>query len=475
MIGNPNKVMRIDIDISGEQTLFAADIQTALVNAEKEKDDLFLLVNETEAQLKLLTPECDKIDYALAASCGALCGIVDVFLVGDPTNSPLGKLNDKWIEGRVKIFAKILGWDEKTNSNPIAFLEKKFKVPYDQSTLGEASKEVFNLTPSNHHFKSLSHNPTILGLFFSILDQFCNESHFVSDDQLIILEDASKTFKLKGKTVPTKILAGIVNWIGHLISDASGSSSSSGRGMGVPSPLWTWMNDVIAIKNKLNLPVSEFEKSFNELALKIYLKGYDARFQSTQAIPVLINELLVRFLYSARRMIRYYSVTLPESRSIEDLWSQCEPFKNATVKRMLTVAHGSFCMVDIGDAMVRSISPAGVNVETLVMRINIVGIGRFAISLYGEGSSYIERSVVVEDLDYLNKKQIILDDYIDGLRELSDKYDDIEINRFINDFINSSFYKEAFNKSVELAEKREVPDDVILRSKDDIDRYFRGG
>lgn len=25
----------------------------------------------------------------------------------------------------------------------------------------------------------------------------------------------------------------------------------------------------------------------------------------------------------------------------------CEPFKNATVKHMLTIAHGTFCMMDI--------------------------------------------------------------------------------------------------------------------------------
>ena len=47
------------------------------------------------------------------------------------------------------------------------YLEKKFKVPYDQS-VGDAASEVFTLTPNNHHFKSLAHNPSLVGLFFSI-------------------------------------------------------------------------------------------------------------------------------------------------------------------------------------------------------------------------------------------------------------------------------------------------------------------
>ena len=43
--------------------------------------------------IRLLTPECDKLDYILSASSGALCGIIDVFLVGKPGESPLGDID----------------------------------------------------------------------------------------------------------------------------------------------------------------------------------------------------------------------------------------------------------------------------------------------------------------------------------------------------------------------------------------------
>lgn len=36
-------------------------------------------------------------------------------------------------------------------------------------------------------------------------------------------------------------------------------------------------------------------------------------------------------------------------------------------------------------------------------------------------------------------------------------------------------YKSAFNKTVALAELRDVPQDKILRSKSDIDAFFRRG
>ncbi|MFR0795761.1 MAG: hypothetical protein ACLSHG_04950 [Oscillospiraceae bacterium] len=91
------------------------------------------------------------------------------------------------------------------------------------------------------------------------------------------MNNSDGKFELKGNNIPGKLFCGIANWIGHLISDVSGSSSSKGRGMGIPSPIWSWSNDVIAIKRKLNVPASEFDKSVNDLALKLFEKGYDSK------------------------------------------------------------------------------------------------------------------------------------------------------------------------------------------------------
>ncbi len=64
-----------------------------------------------------------------------------------------------------------------------------------------------------------------------------NTSHFISDGQLISLQDADGKFELRGNDIPSKLFCGFSNWFGHVISDISGSSSSSKRGMGIPSPL----------------------------------------------------------------------------------------------------------------------------------------------------------------------------------------------------------------------------------------------
>jgi hypothetical protein len=420
------------------------------------------------------------LDYALAASSGVLCGIIDIFLVGKPKDSLAGDVADKWFANRTTDFAKLCGWDGKRDdplSSAIGFLEKKFKIPYDQRGAGDAASIIFDLNPTNHHFKSLGHNPTVLGLFFSILDQFTTQSHFVSGAELISLQDADGNFKLRGKSVPAKLFCGFVNWFGHLISDMSGSSGSEGRGMGIPSPFWAWTNDIIAIKRQLNIPVSQFDNDINELALNIYKKGYDARFQAAQAIPVFINEIIVRLLYAIRRLVKYFVTTEKEERSASAMWKACKPFSNPTVKRMLTVAHGTFCMMDLGDATIRAFITGGgaFNVTEFFLRLNIAGLGRFTISLYGE----VKRAVVIRkaesEAQFLRREITIVDNYLSGLSLLSKLYDDKQLIDFVDGFEKSDMYVQAFQESVRLAKLRKVPDDKILKTKADIDKYFRGG
>ena len=62
------------------------------------------------------------------------------------------------------------GWKPKIdNENNVAsaigFLEGKFRVNYDQRNTTDVNK-LFKMGTKNHHIKSLSHSPDIIGLFF---------------------------------------------------------------------------------------------------------------------------------------------------------------------------------------------------------------------------------------------------------------------------------------------------------------------
>ena len=49
---------------------------------------------------------------------------------------------------------------------------------------------------------------------------------------------ASDTFELHGGNFIMKIMCGIANWFGHLMSDIAGNSGSHGRGTGIVMPLY---------------------------------------------------------------------------------------------------------------------------------------------------------------------------------------------------------------------------------------------
>lgn len=222
--------------------------------------------------------------------------------------------------------------------------------------------------------------------------------------------------------------------------------------------------------------MTETDKAMNELALNIFDKGYDTRFQTAQAIPVFLNELFVRLIYAIRRLFRYFSITPKPERSFALMWKTCEPFSNATVKRMLTVAHGTFCLVDVGDAVGRSFVAGGgaFNAVEFVLRLNVVGVGRFAISLYGETRRAITYNHAKKESDFASREIVIVTNYIEGLKILARQYNDSHLLMFVSDFEKSDAYVEAFGKSAKLAELRNVPSNKILKTKSDIDNYFGG-
>ena len=97
------KEIFLDLWVNDDAFSFATSIDDALSQAEGER----LILTEPVDSIKGLKPNCDKIDYALAASVGTLCGIIDIFLVGKPGESPLGDITDKWFADRTKDFAKL--------------------------------------------------------------------------------------------------------------------------------------------------------------------------------------------------------------------------------------------------------------------------------------------------------------------------------------------------------------------------------
>lgn len=424
--------------------------------------------------------KCDKYDYMIAAFSGAAVGIIDIFFVGAPGSSSLCNFTDEQTDKLVKKFAKSVGWkpreDKSENvKSAIGYLEKKFKINYDQAHTATVGN-TFNMTTKNHHFKSLGHSPDIVGLFFSILDQFQGKSSFFSDGQLIRIDTVNENFELKGSNITAKIFCGFCNWIGHIISDCAGSSGAKTRGSGVPIPFM----GLFQLCNFGKFSVGKDKQTLATIMTRVFQEGYDARFGAAMAIPVLLNELIIRVLWVIKK--HFYE---------KKEWTYCIPSeKNSDLRIMLLVGHGTMCLLDGVDAAVRS----GGNAVAFILRLNIIGWARLILLVFKElriryGDKVLDwikvfLNEIGDLLSYEDKK--LLNQYYDRMSKFNEKLE-VELNELI-DKVNEEYillYGElelSLNNEIELEERGKhteivaelcgVKEDNIIRSLDDLDKFF---
>lgn len=327
--------------------------------------------------------KCDKYDYMIAGTCGLIGGLIDVFFVGMPNQGPLTKFTDDLTDRSVQKFAKFNGWKgsregKDPTASAIGFLERKFKINYDHRHSGDVDK-LFNMSARNHHIKSLGHSPDLVGLFFSILDQFTNTAHFVDNGRIISVN--TETFQLNGSNFISKIFSGFVNWLGHLFSDVAGSSGTQGgRGAGIPIPFYSLLQFI---------NIGEFgqhRQTFAKVSVQVFEQGYDFRHGLALTIPVLTTELLTRFMWVIK--CRFYH---------KQAWNECIPSMNAPKLRLtLLIAHGSLCLVDFSDATLRS----GGNIIQFMLRSNVVAWARFSTlalkEVFNNNSESVENHIHLE-------------------------------------------------------------------------------
>lgn len=377
-------------------------------------DEKSNLIEASEANRNLLRydDKCDKYDYIAAVACGAMGGIIDIFGVGMPDEKILGKWTDQQVDKAVMIFAKKMGWNQKNEKqnnvhNAIKYLENKYVVNYDQRRTIDVNG-AFKISAKMHHMMSLGHSPDIIGLFFSILNQFTMTSSFIADGQLITIE--SDTFELKGGNFIMKIMCGIANWFGHLMSDIAGSSGNHNRGMGITMPFY----EFFGFCNFGKFKVGEERKTLAEIAQMAFtyqenknspVMSYDFRFGMTQAIPIVVTELTIRLIWALRRHFQYHKS-----------FKECIPSsRNEDLRVMLLIGNGTLCVMDGIDAGVKS----GGNFLMFFMRMNLCAWVRFAVLALKEVCIRVNLTNDLQrQLDAYQKINELLTQYLEQLKQI---------------------------------------------------------
>lgn len=341
-----------------------------------------------------------------ALACGVVGGIIDIFLVGSPTDSSLVKWTDEQVDKCVMIFAKRMGWsptEGKKNSvaSAIGFLEKKFKVGYDQRHTTDVNYQ-FNMSARNHHLKSLSHSPSLSGLFFSVVNQFTSTSSFIANGKIITIK--TETFELQGHNFPAKLFCAVANWFGHIMSDVAGSSGSKGnlgRGSGVPIPFY----ELFLFCDFGSFQVGEARYNLATVATKVFEKGYDFRYGLTMGIPVLVTDLSIRLIWALRRYFQY-------KKPIKECIATD---KNKDLRMMLLIGTGILCIMDGADAAIRSKG----NIILFFMRLNLIAWSRLLFLVYKEVYIRIfSENVAQKYLDYFIEVNNYLLEYLKELEEI---------------------------------------------------------
>lgn len=407
-----------------------------------------IATNDRDVNLILHKDTCDKYDYLTAVACGAIGGIVDIFLVGAPGDSILGKWTDTQVDNTILAFAKKMGWKPRAGSegnvkSAIGFFEKKFKVNYDQRKPGDVG-DIFNIAPGTHHMMSLAHSPDIVGLFFSILNQFTSTSTFIVDGQLITIN--THTFELQGGNFLMKIMCGIGNWIGHLLSDVAGSSGAHGRGTGIVMPFYELFGLC-----KFGSFGSD-KKDLAEIAMEAFTNGYDFRFGLTMSIPVVITELSIRLIWSLRQRFQY-------KRPLKE----CIPtMKHGNLRIMLLVGHGTLCLMDGIDAGIRS----GGDALLFFTRLNLVAWFRLVTLAFKEVCIRLGiADALSRELEAFKRINQALQDYLSTLEKIDIeryKQEVAQYNKFEEILLSANTEKE-LNQSL-----------LILFKENDINIPWQG-
>lgn len=387
--------------------------------------------------------KADKLDYTVAIASGLLCGTVDSLFADEFSLENCSNWGKEKAKAFVQKSAKAQGYTKDDLEGAIRYLESGKKLKNGLKGFGTPSDSVTSEFGGGlqHHLRDFAHHPTIVGLAFSLLTQFTGKCYGTTTSGAFLIVDAKNT-EFIGKTLPEKLLFGVVYWAFHLISDLAGSSSSPGEGTGIPGPMLSLFKEFSALpifnqkdsENKLSLVAS---KLFNgTLLAKRDAQGkiaspnrVDLRtevgigaFLGKQAFAVMLNESIVKGFYFVRQLI--YQIKTNNIAQFEDLlhldWAYMRDFKNRSITRMLSVASLTFSAADLSDAAIRAaIESAGNYVLfglKFISKVNYIGVAKSTIAVVKE-VSYEQK-----ELQLLREKRILVEAKTDKAVELIQRY-----------------------------------------------------
>lgn len=359
----------------------------------------------------------DKVDVTVSVASGALTAlIVDTLIIGDISLINAKTEGEKKVNAFVINIAKHLDKDGKVTdlNSAVRFLEENYTIPADSVTKNFGGG-------THHHLYDFSHHPTPIGWFFSVLSQFTQYAYGTDKT------GAFKPVKIEGKGLEAvyqnpinKVWNGTIDWIFHMVSDMAGSSGTIAkekRGTGLPGPVLSFLKEVSSNEKIRHLVGKAGKTDRDNLSVIVQnlfsgrfladhkadgtvIKGTEIPFDlrteiglahelTKQAIPVLINECIVRAFYSVTRFVKELEgVDISSVSDLKNLnFKAFLPFNNPELNRMLLVSSASFSTVDITATGIKAAIKNPGNkygfAKDFLLGINYVGVLRLNLAVLG--------------------------------------------------------------------------------------------
>ncbi len=279
-------------------------------------------LDSNEAYLLKLREEFDAIhrldatDYMICGISGVLSAAVDIFMVGMP-QAPLAGIDGGTLSNFIR--KKV---EESLPPNEIKKLEKDFRVPYDPANNSNLKTSVDGLSSYFHRYQSLGHDP-ILGFVFGVLDVMNGTFTAVDKNGNLIKQVVSNQ-----ETAGMEFFDAVDRVFGHMKSDVTTSR-------GLPAPLMTLLN-LFQFGD-----IGEEGLSVAEVARSMYGQGYDFTHFLSMSVPVVLNEVIVRSSYCAKRVCEGHGV-------IESLPIDLPSKKKPKLSTMLFISHSIAAAANAG-------------------------------------------------------------------------------------------------------------------------------
>lgn len=431
------------------------ELANAIADVDAQIDICQAEVQKLDAEIDRLTNHADGLDYAVAVASGVLSGLIDSFLVGETDFKATLKDNgDKDRHGAMSVDRLA------QNQPPLEPQEESDNSEKDLESMiscglrflsGKPLTDESGVTEDSGANQSeldiLAHQPSLKGMVASLVLHYCRAKPYAHKDDsdssdkeddskftdfwlplivaslfdwlISMAENPTDTDKLPApiakltnslsKSQPViAVMKGISIWCFHKCcayaysKKNNNKKSSNAEKQDTPSLLLTVLDELCKVPplNETNLSTT-VENLYAKKHIDAKTELEIAKLLGKQSVPVLINEALVRTFYFVRRFISEYNKT--DSLAGID-WQQVIPFNNRTIARMLTIATGTFVAVDAADAAIRS---GGFNAACL-LRINFVGIGRFAVALGTDIGMGIKRNRLLNERIHVMSQQLAL-------------------------------------------------------------------